>query len=69
MEEARLLLESNVIRFRDQHKLDVQASSCLKCKLVIRSVGKAVLPELLRLKKAKDSASDLIPSAAERYAS
>ena len=68
-EEAKLLLESDVIKFCEEHSLDVQPSSCLKCKLVTRSVGKAVLPELIRLKKAKDSVSDSIPSAAERYAS
>ena len=32
-------------------------------------MGKAVLPELLKLKGAKDSASDSISSLAERYAS
>ena len=69
VEEARLLLESDIIRFCDQHKLDLQASSCQTCKLVTRSVGKAVLPELLKLKGAKDSASESIPSTAERYAS
>ena len=69
VEEAKLLLESDIIKFCEEHNLDIQASSCFKCKLVTRSVGKAVLPELLRMKKAKDSASDLIPSAAERYAS
>ena len=68
VEEARLLLESDIIRFCDQHKLDLQAS-CQIFKLVTRSVGKAVLPELLRLRKAKDSASNSIPSAAERNAS
>ena len=57
-EEAKLLLESDVIKFCEEHNLDVQPSSCLKCKLVTRSVGKAVLPELIRLKKAKDSVSD-----------
>ena len=69
VEEAKLLLESDIIKFCEEHNLDIQPSSCIKCKLVTRSVGKAVLPELLRLRKAKDSASDSIPSAAERYAS
>ena len=69
VEEAKLLLESDIIKFCGEHSLDIQPSSCTKCKLVTRSVGKAVLPELLRLKKAKDSAADSIPSAAKRYAS
>ena len=62
-------MESDVIKFCEEHKLDIQASDCLKCQLVTRSVGKAVLPELLRLMKAKASDSDSIPSAAVRYAS
>ena len=69
VEEAKLLLESDIIKFCEEHNLEIQASSCLKCRLVTRSVGKAVLPELLRIKKAKNSKSDSIPSAAERYAS
>ena len=62
-------MESDVIKFCDEHNLDVQASECLKCQLVARSVGKAVLPELLRLMKAKASNSNSIPSATMRYAS
>ena len=68
VEEAKLLMESDVIKFCEKHKLEMQVSSCLKCRLVTRSVGNAVLSELLRLMKAKAS-SDSIPSAAERYAS
>ena len=62
-------MESDVIKFCDEHNLDVQASECLKCRLVSRSVGKAVLPELLRWMKAKASDSNSIPSATVRYAS
>ena len=62
-------MESDIIKFCEDHSLDIQPSSCIKCKLVTRSVGRAVLPELLRLRKAKDSVSNSIPSAAERYAS
>ena len=65
----KLLLEADIIKFCGEHSLDIQPSSCIKCKLVTRSMGRDVLPELLRLRKAKDSASDSIPSAAERYAS
>ena len=61
-------MESDVISFCEVHKLDLDVTSCLKCRLVERSVGKAVLPEFLRLMKAK-AAPDFIPSAAERYAS
>ena len=64
VEEAKLLMESDVIKFCEDHKLEMQAPSCLKCWLVSRSMGKAILPELLRLMKAKAS-PDSIPSAAE----
>ena len=69
IEEAKLLLESDIIKFCSDHGLDIQPSSCTKCKLVTRSVGKAVLPELIKLKKAKVSAAGSVPSAAERFAS
>ena len=61
-------MESDVIMFCEVHKLDLDVASCLKCWLVKRSVRKVVLPEFLRLMKAK-AAPDFIPSAAERYAS
>ena len=69
IEEAKLLLESDIIKFCSDHGLDIQPSSCTKCKLVTRCVGKAVLPELIKLKKAKVSAADSVPSAAKRCAS
>ena len=62
-------MEQDVIKFCDEHKLDLLASSCIKCRLVSRSMGKAVLPELIRLMKAKASSDSDIPSAAERYPS
>ena len=68
VEEAKLLMESEVIKFYEEHKLELRVSSCLKCRLVSRSVGKAVLPELLRLMKAK-ATPDFVPSAAEMYTS
>ena len=69
MEEAKLLLESDIIKFCDVHKLDLQVSSCVNSRLVSRSVGHAVLPELIRLMKAKAATDPDIPSAVERYAS
>ena len=69
VEEARLLMEQDVIKFCDEHKLDVLASSCVKCHLVSRCVVKAVLPELIRLMKAKAVSNSDIPSAAKRYTS
>ena len=68
-EEAKLLSESDVINFCDVHKLDLQVSSCVKCRLVSRSVGRAVFPELIRLMKAKAAGDSDIPSAAECYTS
>ena len=62
-------MECDIIKFCDKHKLDLLASSCLKSRLVSRSMGKAVLPELIRLMKVKASTDSDIPSAAERYAS
>ena len=68
-EEANLLLESDVIKFCDVNKLDLLISSCVKYRLVSRSIGCAVLPELIRLMKAKAAGDASIPSAADRYAS
>ena len=68
VEEAKLLMESEVIKFCDIHRLDLQVTDCVKCRLVSRSVGRSVLPELIRLMRAKDGADSGIPSAAGRYA-
>ena len=68
MEEAKLLLEANVIKFCDTHKLDLLPSSCSVCKLVSRTVKAAVLTELVKLMKAKAAASSDIPAAAEGFA-
>ena len=68
VEEAKLLMETDIIKFCDTHKLDLLVSSCVTCRLVSRSVGRAVLPELIRLMKAKAAADSDIPSAAEHYA-
>ena len=69
VEEAKLLMEQDVIKFCDKHKLNLLASSCIKCRLVSRSVGCTVLPELIRMMKAKAVSDSDIPSAVERYAS
>ena len=68
VEEAKLLMESDVIKFCDTHRLDLQVTDCVKCRLVSRSVGRSVLPELIKLMKAKDDTDTGVPSAAERYA-
>ena len=56
-----------MVKFCDIHNLSPEASNCVKCCLVTRTVGKALLPEVIRLVKAKASSSSDIPSAAERY--
>ena len=57
-----------MIKFCDEHKLNLLASSCINYRLVSRSMGKGVLPGLIRLMKAKAVSNSDIPSAAERYA-
>ena len=69
MEEARLLVEQDMVKFCDDHKLDLLTSSCVKCHLVSRTVGRAILPKVIRLMKAKAASNADIPSAVERYAS
>ena len=68
MEEAWLLVEQDMIKFCDIHNLDLMASSCVKCHLVLRTNGRDILPELIRLKKAKAAANVDILYATERYA-
>ena len=62
------MLEANVIKFCETHKLDLLPSSCTTCRLVSRTVRSAVLPELIRLMKAKAAAGSDILAAAERFA-
>ena len=53
----------------DVHNLDVQPGTiCTKCRLVSRTVGKHVMPEVIRLLREKAVSTSDIPSAAERYA-
>ena len=40
----------------------------MKCGLVSRTVGRTVLPEVIKLLRAKAASTTDIPSAAERYA-
>ena len=69
LEEARLLVEHDMFKLCDVHSLDVQpGSACTKCQLLTRSVGKHVLPEVLRLLREKAASTSDIPSAVERYA-
>ena len=55
-------------KFCDIHNLDIQASSCVKCCLVLRTVGRDLLPEVIRLTRAKAASTADIPSALERCA-
>ena len=69
MEEARLLVEQDMVKLCDTHKLDIQPGAvCVKCRLVSRTVGRNVLPEVIKLLRAKAASTTDIPSAAERYA-
>ena len=69
MEEARLLVEQDMVKLCDTHKLDIQpGADCVKCRLVSRTVGRNVLPEVIKLLRAKAASTSDIPSAAERYA-
>ena len=69
MEEAQLLVEQDMVKFCDVHNLDLLASSCVKCCLVSRTVGRAILPEVIRLMKAKAATNIDVLSATERYTS
>ena len=45
------MLEAGVIRFCDEHKIDMVLSTCVTCRLVSRTVRGPVLPELIKLFK------------------
>merc|ERR1711867_212006 len=69
MEEARLLVEQDMVKLCETHNLDVQpGADCVKCRLVSRTVGRNVLPEVIKLLRARAASTTDIPSAAERYA-
>ena len=69
LEEARLLVEHDMVKLCDVHSLDVQSGTiCTKCRLVTRTVGKHVMPEVIKLLREKAVPTSDIPSAAERYA-
>ena len=68
VEEAKLLFEAGVIKFCDEHKVDVAPSTCVTCRLVSRTVRGPVLPELIKLIKAKAADTTEIPAAAQRFA-
>ena len=68
VEEAKLLLETGVIKFCDEHKIDMTPSACVTCRLVARTVRGPVLPELIKLLRAKAAATTEIPAAAQRFA-
>ena len=69
MEEAHLLVEQDMVKLCDTHNLDIQpGADCVKCRLVSRTVGRNVLPEAIKLLRAKAASTSDIPSAAEKYA-
>ena len=68
VEEAKLLLEAGVIKFCDDHKVNIAPSTCVTCRLVARTVRGPVLPELIKLIKAKAVDATEIPAAAQRFA-
>ena len=69
IEEARLLLESGVVKFCEAHGTSLAASTCTPCRLVSRMVKPTVLTQLVRLLAEKDGETAAeIPSAADRFA-
>ena len=46
------MLEAGVIKFCDEHKIDMALSTCVTSRLVSRSVRGPVLPELIKLVRA-----------------
>ena len=62
------MLEAGVIKFCDEHKVDMAPSTCVTCRLVSRTVRGPVLPELIKLLKARAAAATEIPAAAQRFA-
>ena len=68
VEEAKLLMEADVIKFCDEHKIDMAPSTCVTCRLVSRTVRGPVLPELIKMLKARAAAATEIPAAAQRFA-
>ena len=68
VEEAKLLMEADVIKFCDEHKIDMAPSTCVTCRLVSRTVRGPVLPELIKMLKAKAAAATEIPTADQRFA-
>ena len=68
VEEAKLLLAAGVIKLCEEHTVDMAPSTCVTCRLVSRTVRGPVLPELIKLIKAKSAAAAEIPAAAQRFA-
>ena len=52
VEEAKLLVEAAVIKFCDEHKIDMALSTCVICRLVSRFLRGPMLPELIKLFRA-----------------
>ena len=62
------MLEAGVIKFCDEHKIDMALSTCVTCRLVSRTVRGPVLPELIKMFMAKAAAATEFPAAAQRFA-
>ena len=62
------MLEADVIKFCDEHMIDMAPTTCVTCRLVTRTVRGPVLPELIKLIKARAAVAAEIPAAAQRFA-
>ena len=60
VEEARLLVEQDMVKFCDIHYLDIQTTDCVKCRLVSRTVNRNFLPEVIKLLRDKAASSSNI---------
>ena len=67
-EEARLLMESGVVKLCADHGADLVPVDCVSCRMVSRTVRAPVLTEFIRLSKGKSVMAAQIPGAASRFA-
>ena len=68
VEEARLLMESGVVKLCADHGADLVPVDCVSCRMVSRTVRAPVLTEFIRLSKGKSVMAAQIPGAASRFA-
>ena len=62
------MFEAGVVKFCDEHKVDIAPSKCLTCRLVSRTDRGPMLPELIKLIKSKSADTAEIPAAAQMFA-